>query len=107
VLWLNPSNYNTFPPGLIEALAHHNSGVVFNEDAEDSIQTRLRKQMQADALQPVKNDDLGDEEECLSTIPGKTPAKQESSVPTENQKFSLETLEEATQFLRLQASFLN
>lgn len=103
MLWLNPSNYNTFPPGLIEALAHHSSGVVFNEDAEDSIQTRLRKQMQADALQPVKNDDLGDEEESLSTI----PAKEKSSVPTENQEFLLDTLEEATQFLRLQVRFLN
>ena len=102
MLWLNPSNYNTFPSGLIESLAHHNSGVVFNEDPEDPIQTRLRKQMQADALQPVNDDELGNEEESLSTI----PAKQASSVPPVNQEFSLEILEEATQFLRLQVSLV-
>ncbi|KAF8803703.1 RNA-binding domain-containing protein [Phlegmacium glaucopus] len=90
VLWLNPNNPNTFPRGLMDALSAHNSsniGIIPNETGE-SVQSRLRKQMQADALQPV------DHEESTTN--------KKSFIPAEDQ-YSPEVLEEATQFLRLQA----
>ena len=99
VLWLNPGNNNTFPPGLIEATTLHNNGVIpFEEGATETVQTRMRKQMQADALQPLKNED----EEEGSSGKATTLAKRDSSVPLE--VFPLDLLEEIAQFLRLQVS---
>ncbi|KAF9483997.1 hypothetical protein BDN70DRAFT_873137 [Pholiota conissans] len=94
VLWLNPNNLDTFPPGLLEALTlHSNNLAVIPERQGDSIQSRLRKQMQADALQPI-TDDLD--------LPEDHAEQMKSSLAAEDQ-FSPEVLEEATQFLRLQA----
>jgi hypothetical protein len=95
VLWLNPGNNNTFPSGLIEALTLHNNGAMpFEEDPTETVQSRMRKQIQADALQPLRNED--DEE----------AAKRGSSVPPVLvDHFPPELLEETTQFLRLQVGF--
>ncbi|PPQ77314.1 hypothetical protein CVT25_010896 [Psilocybe cyanescens] len=90
ILWLNPNNHATFPAGLIEALAAHNGGVVLPENRAESIQERLRKQMQADALHPIKPDEDESSENMKSSVFAKD-------------QFSPELLEEATQFLRLQA----
>jgi len=70
--------------------ALYNTGNLTNivNDTEESVQSRLRKQMQSDSLQPI------DDEEPT------TDAK--SLVPAEDQ-YGSEVLEEATQFLRLQA----
>jgi hypothetical protein len=88
VLWLNPSNHNTFPPGLIEAVTLHNNGAMpFECDATETAQSRMRKQMQADALQPLKNE--GEEEESLGTLV---------------EHFPPDLMEEITQFFRLQVS---
>ncbi|KAJ3504986.1 hypothetical protein NLJ89_g7652 [Agrocybe chaxingu] len=91
VLWLNPNNPNTFPAGLMDALANHSNLTVGSghQGNSDSIEDRLRKQMQADALYPLDNDDDG------------LTAKMKSSVQGE-EHFSSDVLEEATQFLRLQ-----
>jgi hypothetical protein len=56
-------------------------------DTEESVQSRLRKQMQADSLQPI------DDEEPTTN--------KNSLIPTEDQ-YDSEVLEEAKQFLRLQ-----
>ncbi|KAF8974397.1 hypothetical protein BDZ97DRAFT_1773347 [Flammula alnicola] len=93
ILWLNPNNHDTFPPGLIDALTLHSNLVVIPERQGDSIQNRLRKQMHADALQPINDD---------ADLTKGSAEKMKSSVPAEDQ-FPLELLEEATQFLRLQA----
>lgn len=92
VLWLNPNNRDTFPPGLLEALALHGNILVTPERQGDSVQSRLRKQMQIDALQPINDDaDLDD---------GRAEVMK-SSLAAEDQ-YPPELLEEATQFLRLQ-----
>ncbi|TFK43348.1 hypothetical protein BDQ12DRAFT_674821 [Crucibulum laeve] len=85
VLWLNPNNHNTFPPGLIDALALHSDLTVLPEQPGESIQSRLRRQMQADALQE------------------EAPSEAVKSSLAVVDQFSPETLEEATQFLRLHA----
>lgn len=87
-LWLNLSNPNTFPPGLIDALSLHGGIIVPTEPHGDSIQSRLRRQMQAESLQPLDADD---------DTPTAKPAI--SAVD----QFSPQCLEEAAQFLRLQA----
>lgn len=94
MLWLNPGNDNTFPPGLIEAVTLHNDGAMpFEEDpTTETVQSRLRKQMQADAL---RSEDEG------------TATRRDSSVPPVlMDHFPPDLLEEITQFLRLQVSFL-
>jgi hypothetical protein len=88
VLWLNPNNPNTFPQGLMDALYNTGNPATIANDAGDSMQSRLRKQMQADSLQPID-----DAEPATNT---------KSLIPTEDQ-YGSEVLEEATQFLRLQA----
>ena len=72
----------------------HNNGVMpFEEDPTETVQSRMRKQMQAHALQPLRNED---EEERSVLAP-------DSSVPPEfMDHVTPELLEEATQFLRLQ-----
>ncbi|KAF8205135.1 hypothetical protein BJ912DRAFT_1018351 [Pholiota molesta] len=92
ILWLNPNNRDTFPAGLLEALTLHSNLPVIHERQGDTIQNRLRKQMQVDALQPINDDDDLTEER---------PENVKSSGAAEDQ-FSPELLEEATQFLRLQ-----
>lgn len=82
----------SFPPGLLDALALHTNLVIPASSSRvgDTIETRLRRQIQAEALQPISSDDLiGDD-----TIP----------TTDRNVDFELSSdiLEEATQFLRLQ-----
>ncbi|KAF8914103.1 hypothetical protein CPB84DRAFT_1669965 [Gymnopilus junonius] len=96
VLWLNPNNQETFPPGLIDALAMHSNLATIREHQGDSIQTRLRKQMQADALQPIDPD-------ALISVPDSVSGQMKSSSVGAEDQFAPELLEEATQFLRLQA----
>ena len=85
VLWLNPNNPNTFPRGLLDALYNTDNLTSIVNDRGESVQSRLRKQMQADLLQPI------DDEELTT----------KSLIPAEDQ-YDSEALEEATQFLRLQ-----
>jgi len=66
---------------------------VVDSNLTDTIQSRLRKQMQAEALQPISNNVEDDAEPPSSVIP---PVDQ----------FSDEFLEEAVQFLRLQVRSL-
>lgn len=76
----------------MDALSAHDTGnfsTTANHTGE-SVQSRLRKQMQMDSLQP-----LDDDEESTSE-------KKSSGPPAEDQ-YGPELLEEATQFLRLQA----
>jgi len=88
VLLLSPNNHDTFPAGLIKALSLNSNLPVVSERHGDPIQNRLKQQMRADALQPLHDDPLGEPGPVM-----KSPEDQ----------FSPEVLEEATQFLRLQA----
>ncbi len=98
VLWLNSSNHETFPPGLIDALAiHAGSTIVVESNSTDTIQSRLRKRMQAEALQPISNNVEDDAEPLSSKLDADLP----SVIPPVDW-FSNEFLEEAVQFLRLQ-----
>lgn len=94
VLWLNPNNHDTFPAGLIEALTLHGNVAVVSERHGDSIQSKMKQQMRADALQPLYDDSLEEQGPVV-------PNMKSSSVAPEDQ-FTPEILEEATQFLRLQ-----
>ncbi|KAF5370123.1 hypothetical protein D9758_001224 [Tetrapyrgos nigripes] len=87
VLWLNPGNPDTFPPGFIDALGLHTTVDIPSYDDgrqgdREDIATRLRREIKSNALQPVDSDE-----------------QHTSEVNT----FSEEVLEEAAQFLRLQA----
>jgi len=89
ILWLNPQNPDSFPEGLLDALTDHSSGALPNQKhTEESSQSRLRRQMQADALRPVASgldeDDLEESRHVMEI-------------------FTSETIEEAIQFLRLNA----
>ncbi|KAJ8523507.1 hypothetical protein ONZ45_g10 [Pleurotus djamor] len=82
ILWLNPSDPETFPSGLIDALELHTSLDLRELHRTDhSIEGRLRQQMRADALGPSEEIENG----------------------AIDQSFPEDTLEEAAQFLRLQA----
>ena len=94
VLWLNPNNHDTFPAGLLEALTLHTNVAIVPERHGDSIQSKMKQQMRADALQPLHEDSLEEQGPVA-------PNMKSSSVAPEDQ-FSPEILEEATQFLRLQ-----
>ncbi|KAJ3803075.1 hypothetical protein GGU11DRAFT_812973 [Lentinula aff. detonsa] len=86
VLWLNPGNTDTFPPGLIETLNSHTTlDIQLDQEHldDDNLKSRLQKEMKANLLQPISNED-----------------DIESVVATE---FSQSTLEEIQQFFRLQA----
>jgi len=88
VLWLDPTNPDAFPDGLVEAM-----GAAAAADAEwggsgsqGSNEERLRAQMQADALRPLGDDD---------DLPKKADASvARASLPPR-------TIEDAAQFLRL------
>ncbi|KAA1466132.1 RNA-binding domain-containing protein [Dentipellis sp. KUC8613] len=87
VLWLNPDKPDSYPAGLLEALAERWTLVPdARVDPKISVQERLRSQMEADALQPLA--DLDDD------APPKVKHVQESM-------FSPEQLEKAVQFLSL------
>ena len=84
---MNFNNPNTFPPGLIDALSLHDGIIVPPEPHGDSIQSRLRRQMQAESLQSLDADD-------------DTPTAK--PVMSAVDQYSPQCLEEAAQFLRLQ-----
>ncbi|KAN0139967.1 protein of unknown function (DUF4187) domain containing protein [Lactarius tabidus] len=81
VFWLNPTNPESFPPGLMEALAET---VAPLWRGEISMEERLRRQIQADMLVP-----LGDD----GNLPKHADPKSAPWAP--------ETIEEAAQFLCL------
>jgi hypothetical protein len=89
VLWLDPRNPDSFPNGLLDALGEH-SGVsyVFPADggATQRIESRLRRQMRADALLPLYADISENDEKPVSEVHG---------------DYSSETIDEALQFLQL------
>ncbi|KAG6833746.1 hypothetical protein H0H87_001178 [Tephrocybe sp. NHM501043] len=85
VLWLNPNNEDTFPEGLMDALALRGATGLPHEYHGEPIQVRLRKQMQADALRPLDDSPLAVKNSSLA------------------ETFPEEVIEEAIQFLRLQA----
>ncbi|KAF5333499.1 hypothetical protein D9611_002327 [Ephemerocybe angulata] len=102
VLWLNPNNADSFPDGLIDALMLHSNlllGLIKPpRQGDPTISThanteaqRLRLQMQADALQPLH----GDEDDISG-------AARKTAVSAVDQ-YTSDILDEATQFLRLQA----
>ncbi|TFK76086.1 RNA-binding domain-containing protein [Pluteus cervinus] len=97
VLWLNPNQPESFPSGLVEALElHHGNALVLPSKSgrlDDTYRSRLRLQMQADALQPLL--DNGSEIEDSNSTPNK--------LVSVTDQFSHDTLEEAAQFLRLHA----
>ncbi|THV03276.1 hypothetical protein K435DRAFT_817274 [Dendrothele bispora CBS 962.96] len=103
VLWLNPGNPETLPPGLIDALSLHttldfsslNHGYRGDREDKDVVATRLRQQIKSDALQSLDDDD--DELQYDDDNDGK------QNKDTAIESFSDEMLEEVTQFLRLQA----
>lgn len=88
VLWLNPQNPDTFPEGLIDALAEHPLALSKQDSNHGTIQSRLRAQMQADALRPL--DSALDEDTPGVSLTAKSI-------------FTPETIDEATHFLRLGA----
>ena len=110
VLWLNPSNEATFPPGLMDALALHSNAAnggpailgVGGPSSSAAVaalvahKERLRAQMHAEALTPLDVDgneqDDGDEQQ---------QNKVKKAVSAIDQ-WEPDMLEEATQFLRLQ-----
>jgi hypothetical protein len=85
---LNPRDLESFPPGLAEALNLYTT-LDINATPRDhsvGIEARLRRQMAADTLQP-----LGAADDIVDSTTGPL-------------KFPSETLEEVSQFLRLQVS---
>ncbi|RDB22480.1 Uncharacterized protein C6F6.19 [Hypsizygus marmoreus] len=86
VLWLNPNNPDTFPPGLLDALTLRDVPNLPHEQQGEPVQVRLRRQMKADALQPLEVSEGTTLKEAISL-----------------EIFSSEVVDEAIQFLRLQA----
>ncbi|KAF5388203.1 hypothetical protein D9615_000228 [Tricholomella constricta] len=85
VLWLNPNISDSFPAGLLEALTLRGAAGLPHEYHGEPIQVRLRRQMQADALRPVDDSEGTTKDSALVEM------------------FPSEVIEEAIQFLRLQA----
>jgi len=71
---------------------HNNGTIPFNQDPTEAIQSRVRRQMQADALQPLRTEEEEEEEKLVGVSEPLVLVDQ----------FGTELLEEATQFLRLQ-----
>ncbi|KAF5364148.1 hypothetical protein D9756_000553 [Leucocoprinus leucothites] len=105
VLWLNPNKPETFPSGLMEALVLHHEQYAQVANAGETIQDRLHRQMQADALSALTERDLEDgEDEEGRTVTTRTitPDKEKKKLVELNQEYDYDFLEEAVQFLRLQ-----
>lgn len=104
VLRLNPNNPETFPSGLMEALALHHDQYILAATNSESIQERLRKQMQADALQasPKGDEDEEGEEGGINSTMSSTSEKDRKKLVESNQEYDPDFLEEVLQFLRLQ-----
>ncbi|KAH9077425.1 hypothetical protein EDB83DRAFT_2549169 [Lactarius deliciosus] len=86
VFWLNPTNPESFPAGLMEALSE-TVAPAWCGDGSISIEERLRTQMQADMLVPLDDDRGHPKDADPKTVP-----------------WAPETIEEAAQFLYLNVS---
>lgn len=85
-MWLNPMSTDSFPPGLLEELHDIWTPVVpitYSQERGDSVEARLRSQMQADALQPLSD------------------TKESVSLAQEPKHWRRETLAEVTEFLQM------
>ncbi|KAJ7742436.1 hypothetical protein DFH07DRAFT_869980 [Mycena maculata] len=90
VLWLNPRDPESFPPGLTEALNLHMTLDISTHERDrdhSGLEARLRRQMAADTLQPLGALEDDDVESGSSAVT----------------QFPLEILEETAHFLRLHA----
>lgn len=91
----------------MEALALHHEQHIQLAQSGETIQERLRKQMQADALSASPERDDGEDEDGESSI-GMSAAisgKDKKKLVELNQQYDPDFLEEAVQFLRLQVRF--
>ena len=92
MLWLDPTNPDAFPDGLVDAMVETAAAAATEwGGSQRSKEEQLRAQMRADALRP-----LGDDEDDLpksAHASGSPPA----SLPPR-------TIEDAAQFLRLDVS---
>jgi hypothetical protein len=108
VLWLDPINPDTFPAGLLDAVAASTAAAgagaaagattsAWSDDKgeERSIEERLREQIRADALQPLVDDD--DDALVVASSPKNTDFNSESHLPPK-------WIDDAAQFLRLNVS---
>jgi hypothetical protein len=89
VLCLDPRNPDSFPDGLLDALGEHSgANYVFQTDGDGTqrIESRLRRQMKADALLPLRAD--------ISEIDDEPVSKTQCD-------YSSETLDEVLRFLQL------
>ena len=97
MLWLDPINPDTFPAGLLNAVVASTAAAAATaptwsgKGEERSINERLREQMQADALQPLDDDD------DVASSPKNTDFNSESHLPPK-------WIVDAAQFLRLNVS---
>jgi hypothetical protein len=82
--WLNPTDPESLPPGLLDALQDMWTPADYPQERGDPIELRLRSQMRADALQP------------LSAEAGNHP----SIIPVTGY-WAEETLKDVTVFLRM------
>ena len=110
VLWLDAINPDSFPAGLLDAVTASTAAVATaatttppawsGKGEERSIEERLREQMRADALQPLRNDDdvdVDDDPVVAASIPKNADFDSESHLPPK-------WIEDAAQFLRLNVS---
>jgi hypothetical protein len=105
VLWLDPINPDTFPAGLLDAVAASTAAAgaaagattpAWSDKGEErSIEERLREQMRTDALQPLVDDD--DDVLVVASSPKNTDFNSESHLPPK-------WIDDAAQFLRLNVS---
>ncbi|KAN0127040.1 RNA-binding domain containing protein [Russula decolorans] len=109
-LWLDPINPDTFPAGLLDAVAASTAAATAataaataappawsDKGEERSIEERLREQMRADALQPLGNDDDDDDDgdgDGVASSPKNADFSSESDLPPK-------WIEDAAQFLGL------
>jgi len=109
-LWLDPINPDTFPAGLLDAVAASTAAATAataaataappawsDKGEERSIEERLREQMRADALQPLGNDDDDDDDDDgdgVASSPKNADFSSESDLPPK-------WIEDAAQFLGL------
>jgi hypothetical protein len=88
VLWLDPNDPESFPPGLIDALERHLPSLQLQFRDYQTLEARLKWQIQRDALQQSVEDDIDDSQ---------------SPKTTALDQYEPDILQEAAQFLRLRA----
>jgi len=103
VLWLDPTNPDTFPAGLVDAVVvvettgqgDARGGGGKERSTTTSTEERLRAQMRADALEPL------DDDENLPILRAAADSNEPPSL-----SLPPERIEEAAQFLRLNVSYV-